>query len=781
LARSLVIVESPAKAKTILKYLGKGYTVKASVGHVRDLPKSKLGVDEENDFEPTYQILEGKTKVVAELKKAAADADTIFIATDPDREGEAIGWHLAEILGGKTKKSQERIKRVLFNEITPRGVKEGMAHPRAIDKNLVDAQQARRILDRLVGYKLSPLLWDKVRRGLSAGRVQSVALKMICDREDAIEAFVPEEYWTINGRFAANLPPEFLAKLVKIDGKKADIKNEESARGIEKDLAGGSYKVTSVLKKEKKSTPVPPFTTSKLQQAAATRHRLPVKRTMGIAQGLYEGKELGELGTVGLITYMRTDSFRVSDEALEDVRKFIGSQFAPEYLPEKPIVYKSKKDAQDSHEAIRPTSVELTPEKVAKYLQKDELNLYRLIWERFVASQMTAALFDVTDVTIENGRYQFRALGEILKFPGHLAARGVTATPEAEDSAAPEESGNGNTAEAEAEDAALDKQLPPIEQGETLKAVALDTKQNYTQPPPRFTEATLVKTLEENGIGRPSTFAAIIATLSSRDYTDKREGKIHPTALGRLITKQLIGSFADIIEEGYTASLEEQLDEIEAGKLAWVDALKSFSVKFEKDLAKAKIEMPQVKGEGVATDEICEKCNSPMVIKFGRFGEFIACSNYPTCKNTREVKKEGAEEAGGEAAPPQPPCEKCGKEMVMKRGRFGPFVSCSGYPDCKNIRKISKGPKFDPKPTGVPCPNGCGGELFEKTSRRGKIFFGCNSYPKCDFALWNRPIVAPCPVCAAPFVVEKTTKRDGTVRSCNTEGCEYKESMPVAS
>jgi DNA topoisomerase I len=764
LARSLVIVESPAKAKTILKYLGKGYSVKASVGHVRDLPKSKLGVDEENDFAPTYEILDKKAKVVSELKKAADDADHVYIATDPDREGEAIGWHLAEILDPKGKQ-KAKFQRVLFNEITPKGVKDGMAKPREIDRNLVDAQQARRVLDRLMGYKLSPLLWDKVRRGLSAGRVQSVALKMVCDREDEIEAFQPEEYWTFAARLAAAMPPEFVAKLTKIAGKKAQVGAEPEARTIEKDLKAGEFKVAAVAKKEKKQNPLPPFTTSKLQQAAANRHRLPVKRTMGIAQGLYEGKELGELGTVGLITYMRTDSVRVSDEALDELRAFIGTTWSAAHLPEKPTFYKSKKGAQEGHEAIRPTNVALTPDKMAKYLDRDDLNVYRLIWERFVASQMTAALFDVTDVTIENGKYELRATGETLKFAGHLAARGIAPdapTEEEEAADAPEE-----------DEGAKAKSLPALSAGDPLKLVDLDTKQNFTQPPPRFTEATLVKALEENGIGRPSTYAAILTTLSSRDYTDKREGKIHPTALGRLVTKQLIGSFEDIVNESYTAQLEDQLDEIEEGKLNWIAALKEFSKKFEIDLERARKEMPKVKGEGIATDEKCEKCGSPMVIKFGRFGEFLACSNYPDCKTTRDPKKEGEQEA----AEAQPPCETCGKEMVMRRGRFGPFWSCSGYPECKTIRKIQKGPVFTPIDTGFDCPQKCGGRVFEKKSRRGKIFFGCNSYPKCEFALWNRPVDEHCPNCDRTYLQEKTTKRDGTVKLCDAEGCGFKEKV----
>jgi DNA topoisomerase I len=746
LPKSLVIVESPAKAKTINKFLGKKYSVKASVGHVRDLPKSQLGVDEEHDFAPTYTVLKDKIKVVAELKKAAQAAKDVYLACDPDREGEAIAWHLAAILPKKI-----TLYRVLFNEITKNAIEKAIARPQAIDLNKVNAQQARRILDRIVGYKLSPLLWDKVRRGLSAGRVQSVALKMVCDRETEIEAFVPEEYWTFAARLAAGEPPEFLARLARVDGKKARVATEQEARRIETAVRQGHFRVASVEKKESRRNPVPPFITSKLQQAAFARHRLPVRRTMQIAQGLYEGKDLGELGTVGLITYMRTDSTRVAEEALTEVRAYIGKSYGADAVPDKPNFYRSKKNVQDAHEAIRPTSLEYSPEHVAPHLTRDELNVYRMIWERFVASQMKPAVFDVTDVAIENGAYEFRAQGRLLRSPGFLAAFGQMAFEDAE---------------GEAEEGGM---LPPLSSGDALDLRDLETKQNFTQPPPRYTEATLVKALEENGIGRPSTYATILATLQSRDYTYKDEGKFHPTALGRLVTDLLTKSFDDIIDEKYTASLEAQLDEIEEGQLDWIDALRQFARKFDKDLERARKQMVSVKGAGLATQEKCDKCGGEMVIKFGRFGEFLACSNYPECKNTREMAKAGEPDAAS-----IPPCERCGKEMVLKRGRFGPFLACSGYPDCRNIRKVGKA-AVPPKPTGVRCPRCEKGEVLERKSRRGKTFYGCNRYPDCDFALWNRPLPESCPRCGAPYVLEKTTKRDGTVVFCDREACDFKE------
>jgi DNA topoisomerase I len=801
MAKNLVIVESPAKAKTINKFIGNDYVVKASVGHVRDLPKSELGVDEET-FEPKYEVLEGKEKVVSELKAAAKKADTIFIASDPDREGEAIGWHVMSLLGGDAKK----VKRVLFHEITKNAVRRAIENPGVIDMNKVDAQQARRVLDRLVGYKISPLLWDKVRRGLSAGRVQSVALKMIAEREEAIKAFVPEEYWTFAAKLAANTPPQFVAKLSKIAGKKADVTAEPEARVIESALKAGTFKVASVTRKERKQSAAPPFITSTLQRAAYNRFKYPVKRTMQIAQKLYEGKELGSAGHAGLITYMRTDSVRISDDALTEVRAYIGTKYGPDILPEKPNIYRVKKaaQAQDAHEAIRPTSLEFDPEQIKDFLTREEYNLYKLIWDRFVASQMKPALFDVTDADIHNGPYTLRASGEVQKFAGFLAVFQ-----------------DGMREDEDEEGAENDKALPPLNEGDELRLVNLDTKQNFTQPPPRFTEATLVKTLEENGIGRPSTYGQILTTIQTRDYTYKHEGKFFPTQLGMVVAKLLKQSFGDIIDEGYTAELEEKLDNIEEGRVEWKTAMRDFSVKFNADLVRAATEMIEVKRTGVETDEKCENCGSPMSIKFGRFGEFLACTNYPECKTTKEMAKGDAADAVAEGeqvvcdkcgkpmqlkrsrfgqfyactgypeckntkdprlmkanipTEPQPPCENCGKEMVLKSGRYGPFFSCSGYPDCKNIRKLSGGKSTPPKPTGVKCPTCNEGELVERRSRRG-IFYSCSRYPKCNFALNNRPVPRECPKCHTPYLLEKETKKEGHIEYCNNPECDYRSPL----
>src|SRR5260221_4122244 len=567
MAKNLVIVESPAKAKTINKFIGKDYVVKASVGHVRDLPKSELGVDEVT-FEPKYEVLEGKEKVVSELRAAAKKAGIVYIASDPDREGEAIGWHVMNLLGGDAKK----VRRILFHEITKNAVRKAIDQPGEIDMNKVNAQQARRVLDRLVGYKLSPLLWDKVRRGLSAGRVQSVAMKMIADREEAIKAFVPEEYWSFAAKLAAGVPPQFIAKLTKVDGKKADVANEQDARVIETAIKSGSYRVAAVVKKERKQSAAPPFITSTLQRAEYNRFKYPVKRTMQIAQKLYEGKELGSAGMVGLITYMRTDSVRISDDAITEVRDYIATKYGADILPEKPNVYRVKKaaQAQEAHEAIRPTSLELDPEQIKDFLTREEYNLYKLIWDRFVASQMKPALFDVTDADIQNGPYTLRASGEVQKFAGFLAVFQ-----------------DGVREDEDEEGAENDKALPPLNEGDVLRLVNLDTKQNFTQPPPRFTEATLVKTLEENGIGRPSTYGQILTTIQTRDYTYKHEGKFYPTQLGMGVAKLLKQSFGDIIDEGYTAELEEKLDSIEDGRVEWKTAMHDFSVKFNADLKRA--------------------------------------------------------------------------------------------------------------------------------------------------------------------------------------------------
>ena len=817
MAKSLVVVESPSKAKTINKYLGAGYTVLASVGHIKDLPKKGIGIDFENNFEPTYEVIPGKEKVIRELKAAAKLADTIYVATDPDREGEAIGWHIKEELEGRGK-SRKTVRRVMFNEITKTAIQESFKHPIDIDENLVNAQQARRLLDRIVGYQVSPLLWDKVRRGLSAGRVQSVALRLVVEREREIQAFNASEYWTITANLAAKLPPAFDARLLRVDenavkttdfgedaaGKKSElhIKDEAQAGLLLDQIKQQEFVVASVITKEKKRNPVPPFITSKLQQEGSRRLRFPVKKTMQLAQRLYEGIEIGEEGAVGLITYMRTDSTRVSDAALGEVRDFIGTQFGAQYLPEKAIFYKSKKDAQDAHEAIRPTSVLRTPDSMAGFLSKDELALYKLIWQRFVASQMMPALFDQTTIDINAGpRFLFRATGSVLRFNGFLAVY--------------EESKD----EKDEEDEEQTHKLPLVEQGERLTQNSVMPEQHFTEPPPRYTEATLVKALEEKGIGRPSTYAAIMTVIQDREYVARKEGRFFPSELGIIVSDLLVESFDDLFNVEYTAHMEEELDEIEDGKMIWTDALAEFYGKFTKDLETAKRLMRDVKRQEIITEEKCENCGSFMAKKFGRFGEFLACTNYPECKTTRDLPKihdEAGEETHAEAA--EEICENCGKPMAMKRGRFGQFLACTGYPECKTTRKIQKGGKisapdvvleelcpqcgkhmiikqgrFGPftacsdyptckyikqETTGVGCPD-CGvGEIVVKKSKRGRAFYGCSTYPACKFTLWDKPIAQQCPQCGARFIVEKTSKDGSRILQCREEGCGYKEELP---
>jgi DNA topoisomerase-1 len=800
--KSLVIVESPAKANTINKYLGKDFVVKASIGHVKDLPKSKLGVDIDNDFEPVYEIIPGKEKVIKELRTAAKSAERIFLAADPDREGEAICQHLKEILDG----NKAEIYRVLFNEITPRAIKAAMDAPGRINQHIVDAQQARRILDRLVGYQISPLLWDKVRRGISAGRVQTVALRMIVEREREILAFKPEEYWSITSKLEGHTPPQFDAKLVKIKGKTAEVKSQAEADHVLEVVKNAQWLVDSVVTKEKKRNPVPPFTTSKLQQDAARRLRFTVKKTMMLSQRLYEGIELGEEGRIGLITYMRTDSTRVSDEAMQMVRSYVSDVYGVAYLPEKPVFYKSKKDAQDAHEAIRPTFVGRTPDDLKPFLSEDELKLYRLIWTRFVASQMNPAVYDQTTVEISAKDYLFRANGRVMKFDGFLKVY--------------EESADDDVVKLKTDDEEQDVTLPPLTQGETVRLIDITPRQHFTEPPPRYTEASLVKALEEKGIGRPSTYATILTTIVDREYVLKEQSKFKPTELGTVVTDMLVKHFEDIFDLQYTARMEEELDEVEDGKMTWIEALDEFYKKFEKDLKKASKNMENLKRQEIPTDEVCEKCGSPMVKKWGQFGSFLACSAYPECKNTKELQSEEPT-AGASATPEAPPeiepCENCGKPMALKRGRFGQFYACTGYPECKTTRKIAAGEKvpkkpdvileeicpkcgeaklaikegrfgpftscsnypkckyIKPKTVGVPCPKpDCGGELIERRSKRGKTFYGCANYPKCDFVLWNKPIAEQCPDCGAPFLLEKTTKREGTIRYCNEESCNYK-------
>ena len=814
MAKNLVIVESPAKAKTINKYLGQDFQVKASMGHVRDLPKKKLGVDVKKGFAAEYEVLATRKKVLDELKAAAKDAPTIYLAADPDREGEAICWHLAEELGIKSKK---RVRRVVFNEITKRAVEEAFKHPADLDEKKVDAQQARRILDRLVGYKVSPILWDKVRRGLSAGRVQSVALKLICDREREIRAFVAEEYWTVVANLDSGTPPLFPANLVKHNGKNIEIVNADQANTVRADLEAATFRVAKVTARERRRNPVPPFITSKLQQEAFKKLRFSVKKTMQVAQRLYEGVELGPDGSVGLITYMRTDSVRVANDALDSVRTRIANTYGEDYLPEKPNFYKSKKDAQDAHEAIRPTYLDRDPEAIKRYLGKDEFALYKLIWNRFVASQMRPALFDETVVDIEAGAYLLRAKGSTMRFRGFLAV--YEESPEEKREEKPKEDAAAGTAEEAEPEAAF--ALPPLAEGDSLSLKKLDTDQHFTQPPPRFSEASLVKELEENGIGRPSTYASIISTIEAREYMEKREGKLYPTELGFVVIDLLVQHFQDIMSVEYTAAMEQELDQIEEGSDNLLNTLNQFWKKFEKDLKKASKEMENVKATEVETDEVCDKCGKKMVIKWGRYGRFLACSGYPECKNTRqleggegtdapELHEDVAKEVcpndaqplvlkkgrygpflactnypdckvtkrlvrgeGGKLQVEQLPaidekCPECAKDLTWRRGRFGPFIACSNYPDCKYIKKK------EAREIGFTCPE-CGqGQVVERKGRWGRFFYGCRRYPECRFTAYHKPIAEPCPDCGRAFLLEKETKKEGKVVFCGNEACHFK-------
>ena len=820
MAKNLVVVESPAKAKTINKYLGKDFIVKASIGHIKDLPSKGLGVDIQNNFEPEYEIIPDSKKrnnkrIVADLKKAAKAAEAIYLAADPDREGEAICQHLAEEI--VPKKPAVPTYRVMFNEITKRAVQEAFEHPKQIDEHLVDAQQARRVLDRLVGYKVSPLLCRTIGGRLSAGRVQSVALRMVVEREREIEAFVKTEYWTIAANLTAGQPPPFDARLLKVDdqtvktsGFDQDLKkteiligNDSQANEIVDEAKQQTFMVSNVTTKERKRNPVPPFITSKLQQEASRKLGFPVKRTMMIAQHLYEGVEIGEEGSVGLITYMRTDSTRVGEAALGEARGFIDQQYGPNYLPEKAIHYRSKKDAQDAHEAIRPTDVTRTPDSLAKYLKPEELKLYRLIWQRFVASQMMPALFDQTTIDIKAGRFIFRATGSVQKFDGFLKVYQEGRDEKTEDD----------------ED---DRTLPLVIEGETLTLNKIDPEQHFTEPPPRYTEATLVKVLEEKGIGRPSTYAAIMTTIQDREYVEKKEGRFHPTALGKTVNDVLIeGGFDDLFNESYTARMEEELDEIEEGKLKWTDALAEFYDKFKQDLSKFQKYAKEIKEKETPTEEVCLKCGTPgMVMKLGRFGKYLKCNNCGATRDAEPVAVDGdgsSTQASADGEEEIEACELCGKPMQLKRGRFGPFYGCSGYPECRNIRKISKSGKLTAPPepidetcpvdgaqlvkrqgrfgefiscsnypkckyikretTGVACPRpGCKGELIVKRSKRGKIFYGCSEYPKCETVFWDKPVQEKCPQCGAPFLLEKSTKK-GTTRRCANEECGYKSEL----
>ena len=802
MAKALVIVESPAKAKTINKYLGKQFVVKASLGHIKDLPKKDLAVDVDHGFEPRYEVIEGKKKLIAELKQAAKKVEDVYLAADPDREGEAICSHLQEELAGG--KNGPRIYRVMFNEITKKAIEKAFEKPTQVNVNLVDAQQARRVLDRLVGYKISPLLWDKVRRGLSAGRVQTVALRVIVEREREIRAFIPKEYWTVDVDLNAKKAPVLTTRLFRIGPDGAEVGNQEQSDAIVVALDGADYIVKSVGTREKKRNPVAPFITSTLQQESSRKLRFSVKRTMMLAQRLYEGIEMGKEGAVGLITYMRTDSTRISDDAIVDVRDLITERYGKEFLPAHANVYKSKKDAQDAHEAIRPTSMAFAPEVVEKHLAEDEMKLYRLIWNRFVACQMMPALYDQTTIDVsakgKNGvDYTFRATGSVLKFEGFLKVY---------------QEGKDQTDE---DDEELKHRLPLVSEGETLRFKAIRPEQHFTEPPPRYNEATLVKRLEADGVGRPSTYASILSTIQEREYVKKEANKFSPTELGMVVTDLLLESFDNIFEVKYTARMEAELDEIEEGKLDWRAAMADFYQRLDADIKHAEEHMTDIKRMEKPTGLNCEKCGKPLVIKWGKHGSFIACTGYPDCTYTREltvdlpdVDKVDLSEQGEEEY-----CENCGRPMVLKKGRFGSFFACTGYPDCKTTKPIGGEQKKADQPLdekcpqcsnnlvlkhgrfgeftacsnyptckyvkqktiGVKCPECSQGEIVERRSKRGKTFYGCNRWPECNFVAWGKPIDEKCAECGNPYMIEKWLKA-GAVWQCPNAECKYKHDAP---
>jgi DNA topoisomerase-1 len=753
--KPLVVVESPTKVRTIKKYLGQRYSVVATVGHVKDLPSKEMGIDIERNFKPKYINIPGKQKVIKSLKQAAGESKDIYLAHDPDREGEAIAWHTADILNKKGRK----FHRVLFHELTKNAVNKAIASPVDLDRNKYQAQQARRILDRLVGYQISPLLWRKVQGGLSAGRVQSVAVRIICERERAIHAFESEEYWSITAHLENNAPPPFTAKFVKRKGKKIKIPDEKSAGSIVKELSGEEFTVEKVQKKTTKRNPFPPFITSKLQQEAIRKLRFSSKKTMSIAQQLYEGIDIGPGEPEGLITYMRTDSTRIAKEAAFEALKLIKEKFGEKYVLEKPRFFKNRKKAQDAHEAIRPTSVYNTPDKLAPYLSKDQLALYRLIWNRFVASQMKQAIIIKNSISIRAGSCLFTASGSSVEFPGFMALY-MSVDDEIESKSRKKKD-----------------DLPELSEGMVLKLNKLEPKQHFTMPPPRFSEASLIKELEENGIGRPSTYSAILSTIRGKGYVDLLKGYFKPNELGFIVNDLLVESFPDLFDVAFTAKMEDDLDLVEAAKVDSLEILSRFYDSFKKGLEAASKDMLSIKAVGMPTDIVCPECNSKLTIRVGKNGHFLGCSGYPECSYTRNYTRD--EKGIIHPVEPSPDetsdriCEKCGKPMLIKQGKYGAFYACSGYPDCKNTHSVVS--NNGEQATGVNCPEkDCGGTLVQRKSKRGKIFYGCSSFPDCTFAIWDKPVAKDCPKCGARFLLEKTTKKQGTFQACHTKGCGYK-------
>ena len=758
MTKPLVVVESPTKVRTIKKYLGQRYSVAATVGHIKDLPSKEMGIDIERNFKPKYINIPGKQKVIKSLKQAAGESKDIYLAHDPDREGEAIAWHTADIL----KKKGRRFHRVLFHELTKNAVNKAIASPEDLDRNKYRAQQARRILDRLVGYQISPLLWRKVQGGLSAGRVQSVAVRIICERERAIHAFESEEYWSITAHLENNAPPPFTAKLVKRKGKKFEIPDEKSASSIVKELSGEEFTVEKVQKKTTKRNPFPPFITSKLQQEAIRKLRFSSKKTMSIAQQLYEGIDIGPGEPEGLITYMRTDSTRIAKEAAFEALKLIKERFGEKYVPEKPRFFKNRKRAQDAHEAIRPTSVYNTPEKLAPYLSKDQLALYRLIWNRFVASQMKQAIINKNSISIRAGSCLFTASGSSVEFPGFMALY-MSVDDEIERKSRKKKD-----------------DLPELSEGMVLKLNKLEPKQHFTMPPPRFSEASLIKELEENGIGRPSTYSAILSTIRGKGYVDLLKRYFKPNELGFIVNDLLVESFPDLFDVEFTAKMEDDLDRVEAAKVDSLEILARFYDSFKKGLEAASKDMLSIKAVGMPTNIVCPECNSKLTIRVGKNGHFLGCSGYPECSYTRNYTRDEK----GIIHPVEPSsdetsdriCEKCGKPLLIKQGKYGAFYACSGYPDCKNTHSVVS--NNSEQATGVNCPEkGCDGTLVQRKSKRGKIFYGCSIFPDCTFAIWDKPVAKDCPNCGAKFLLEKTTKKQGTFQACHTKECEYKQKV----
>lgn len=751
--KALVIVESPAKAKTIRKYLGPEFEVQASVGHILDLPPNRMGVDlESGNFTAEYEPINGKAKVIKDIQNASKKVDIVYLAPDPDREGEAIAFHLAKIINEANAKKKQKnpgpeIFRIRFHEITKNAVNTALKTPQQLDENLYDAQQARRILDRVVGYQLSPILWKKVRRGLSAGRVQSVAVRILVERDREISKFIADEYWSIEALCDANKKPTFTAKLAKTDNKKINLINTEQAHQAKAEIEKADAKVVSVKKNRRTRKSGPPFTTSKLQQDSVRAFRFSPKRTMGIAQSLYEGVDLAAEGSVGLITYMRTDSTRVGAEALEAVRGFIGSNFGNDFLPEKPNFFKSKKSAQEAHEAIRPTSMRYTPQFVQNFLKPEQYKLYKLIWERFIASQMSPAQYDQTQIEIAADRHLLKTTGSVLVFEGFLKV--YQEHIDEDDKGALEEQKEEHTL------------LPILNEGDAISFKQVEAKQHFTQAPPRFTDASLVKELEDKGIGRPSTYASILSTIQEKTYAEKNEGRYQPTELGIVVNDLLTTSFPLIMDVAFTASMEENLDRIEDGSANWKKTLADFYTPFKERLATAQEEMQNVKRMEEQTEVPCPKCAKHMVIKWGKNGTFLGCSAYPDCATTLPFTRKDGKIVIEEPEKTDQLCKTCSAPMVFKQGKYGKFLGCSRYPDCSYTSPI---------PTGVKCPKeGCGGDIVIKKSKTKKVFYGCNNYPACVFVSWDQPINQPCPVCQNPFLVQKKSRTGSTIKcpACN--------------